>query len=336
MYIALTKNQGKIRYVLRVSYPKGNGFDYRDLLDLGDDPASFIKYPGGNSFYFDPSIEDAIGKSGMTYDDDAIESVFWPWIRLDIKESVNTFMNRSAYGRPFKKISRNRKKKLSIFNAVHPFDKRRTHFLKFGNMDQGPLENMPQVLFKNMVTMSRDEIEQNFIQQEFKLKTQELKDYVYTVFDLQHFFQGMLAKKMPHALNQEKVDDHFLEQLCILNSQLHGQDLDKTCLHGYLIRYVIMFFDYQYANSVLLEEMSNDFVFRHHQFRPPPPEKQVSARKARKIFNITRDEFNCMNKETLKKLFHKLAAKYHPDKGGDHEKFVALNNAFERLSEKLQ
>ena len=204
-------------------------------------------------------------------------------------------------------------------------------------MDQGPLENMPVVLFKGLVRMSRDEIEQHFIQQEFRLKPEELKDYVYTVFDLQHFFQGMLAKKMPHALNQQKVDDHFLDQLCILNSQLFGQDLEKTCLHGYLIRYVIMFFDFQYGNSVLLEELSNDFIFRHRQFRQPSPTKeQVSAKKARQIFNISKAEFKCMDKKALKKLFRKLATEHHPDRGGDHDKFVELSNAYERLHQKFK
>ncbi|MCP4023486.1 MAG: J domain-containing protein, partial [Desulfobacteraceae bacterium] len=57
---------------------------------------------------------------------------------------------------------------------------------------------------------------------------------------------------------------------------------------------------------------------------------------AREIFNLSKDDIKCMNKKTLTKLFRQLARQHHPDKGGDHDNFVELNNAFERLREKLK
>lgn len=39
------------------------------------------------------------------------------------------------------------------------------------------------------------------------------------------------------------------------------------------------------------------------------------------------------NKDEIKKAFYKLAAKHHPDKGGDAEKFKEINTAYQTLSD---
>ncbi len=38
------------------------------------------------------------------------------------------------------------------------------------------------------------------------------------------------------------------------------------------------------------------------------------------------------NQDEIKKAFHKLAHKYHPDKGGDEKKFKEINEAYQVLS----
>ena len=40
------------------------------------------------------------------------------------------------------------------------------------------------------------------------------------------------------------------------------------------------------------------------------------------------------SQDEIKKAFHKLAHKYHPDKGGDEKKFKEINEANEVLSDK--
>src|SRR6185369_9683681 len=39
------------------------------------------------------------------------------------------------------------------------------------------------------------------------------------------------------------------------------------------------------------------------------------------------------SQEEIKKAFHKLAHKYHPDKGGDEKKFKEINEAYQVLSD---
>jgi len=329
MYIAIEKNNGQAHYFLRESCTIEEQLTFRTLFDLGPDPSAYIIYAGGNAFYFDETMEDTLAGYNSDYDSDELEDLLWPWIRPDIRRAIDTFRNRSSTsGR--KKLSAKEKKQIAVH--VHSFDKRRIHYLKFANMDQGPVENMPAVLFKNLVRQSRDEIEQHFLKQEFALKAHELKSYVYTVFDLQYFFSGLMAKRMPHVLDQEKVDHYFLKELCHLNNELFHS---STWLDDYLIRYLIMFFDHQYANTTLLDDFAKDFMFRNRSFKPRR-QKSISIKNACKVFKITPEIFQQLTSKELTRHYRELARKVHPDTGGTHEQFVELNTAYESLSEKIK
>lgn len=325
MYIALHKTRGRSHFILRESCTIDAQLTCRDLFDLGPDPSVFITYAGGNAFYFDGAIEDSLSESGVDYDSDELEDLFWPWIRPDIRRALDTFRNRSSRS-GYKKMTAREKDRIAAH--VHSFDKRRTHYLKFGNMDQGAVENMPANLFKAHVNSSRDEIEQGFLRQEFSLKSHELKSYVYTIFDLQHFFSGILAKKMPHALDQDKVDHFFLEELCRMNKELFNRE---NRLDDYMVRYLIMFFDHHYANTTLLDDFARAFMFRHRTFGPKP-EKAIPLDTACRVFNITKRQLETMTTRNLTRLYRKLAIRFHPDTGGSHEQFVELNAAYKKLS----
>jgi hypothetical protein len=327
MYIAFKKISGQPQYFLRESCIIEGRLTFRDIYSLGKNPSLFIKYVGGNAFYFDETIEEAILQSNATYDSDELEDLFWPWIKPDIKRAIDTFRSRS-----------NRKKDgpdlitKQILSHTHNFDKRRLHYLKFASMDQGPVEQMPLVLFKVLAHKSRDEIEQYFFRQEFSLGVHELKSYVYTVFNLQSFFSSFMAKTMPHVLDQEKVDLYFLEKICMLNKKLFGS---TSPLEDYMIRYAIMFFDHAYADTTLLDDFAKSFMNRHRVFKPRP-QKTIPADKALKIFNLNKKKLKTMTKKSLTKLYRRLARKVHPDTGGSHEKFVELNDAYETLLEEIK
>ena len=49
-----------------------------------------------------------------------------------------------------------------------------------------------------------------------------------------------------------------------------------------------------------------------------------------KILNVE----SSANDETIKKAYRKLAAKHHPDKGGNEEKFKKINEAYSLISTK--
>ena len=202
------------------------------------------------------------------------------------------------------------------------------------NMDQGPMVNMPTVIFRQLHNKSRDEIEQLFMDQERILRKKDLKSYVYTVLDLHRFFKGFMAKQMPHALDQDKVEAFFIQELCLLNKELF--DLTSR-LHEYLIRYAIMFFDHTYGDSVLLDDMVKDFQFRQRNrwFKPPGVAPQLGLARALKIFNLTAKALESMDKKDLTREFRHLARQHHPDRGGSHDRFVELSNAYQALLEKV-
>ncbi|WP_020585547.1 DnaJ domain-containing protein [Desulfobacter curvatus] len=330
MYLAKVKKNRTTTYILRESVRQGEQMVARDIFDLGPCPGAWIDYPGGNAWYLSPDLESKISSLAATFDSDRFEDLFRPFLRPDIRRATRTFRQRA-----FKQYTpMTRRQKEIIARQVHAFDKRRAHFLKFGNMDQGPMVNMPTVIFRQLNNKSRDEIEQHFMAQERVLRQKDLKSYIYTALDLHRFFKGFMAKQMPQALDQDKVEAFFIQELCLLNKELFGL---TSRLHEYLIRYAVMFFDHTYGDSVLLDDMVKDFQFRQRSrwFKPPGASRQLSLSQAFKIFNLTAKALAAMDKKDLTREFRRLARQHHPDRGGSHDRFVELNNAYQALLEKL-
>jgi hypothetical protein len=333
MYIAIRIQQGKPRYTLRQTCRSQDGrLTYKDLADLGDIPSRFIEYPGGNAFYITETLVDHLEESGVKVDPDHLESLFWPFLAPRIRRTVETFHNRAG-----KTIKRTRKEDELLHRSISSFDKRRLHYLRFGTMDQGPVEAMPAAIMKDLTGKCRDEIEQYFLRHEAKLEATELKSYVFAAFDLHRFFSGILAKKMPQALDQERVDRYFIEELCRLHEQLFQEDSPSMehGLHPYLVRYLIHFIDNDYLHTTLLDEFARDFMARHRFFKPAPPKPLVSVDKAAAVFGLKRAEVARLTRRNLTQMYRKLAHTHHPDKGGSPEQFIELNDAFQRLMRTL-
>lgn len=304
-------------------------------MELGRDPSHYIVYPGGNAYYVDPELEAALDGKGIEVDADELDALFEPFVRPDIRRATAHFRDRASRAGRAKLTEREIE---TIRMSVHAFDKRRRHFLKFGSMDQGPVERMPPVLFRDLMGRSRDEIEQRFMDAERELRESELKTYVYTAFDIQRYFTGPIAVRMPQALDQDKIDQFFIEALCQTNHDLFnpGGEGAPACLHDYLVRYVIMFFDYAYADSTLLNDYVNDFIYRHHFYKPQPQAPKVSLKAASGIFGIDKEALRTMTRKGLRRRYRKLAREHHPDTGGSHAKFVELSDAYRRLCEMLK
>ena len=185
MYLARQKIRGKIHYAIRESYRDGDHFLSRDLFDLGTDPARYIIYPGGNSFYIDPVVEDRLDALGAALQDTDLEDIFWRFLDPRIQYALEHFRHREALVR---KNKASKEKSAKAASPVHIFDKRRLHYLKFGRMQQGYLWLAPPKLFNVLRDKSRDEIEQLFLDMESQLNPREYKAYTYVIFDINRFF----------------------------------------------------------------------------------------------------------------------------------------------------
>lgn len=331
MYIARHAVNGKPRYILRRSCRIDGRITHQDLVDLGGDPADHLVYPGGNAFYVSTDLEDLLADLGVQADSGHLEDLFWPFVRPEIRMAVDAFRHRSA-GSTRRKLTET--DKTIIRDKIPGFDKRRIHFLKFGSMDQGPVSAMPPVLFRRLIDKSRDEIEQFILDGERRLRARELKTYVYVAFNLQQFFQSFMATKMPHVLDQDKVDEHFISEICRTNTALFSGPRTGAPdrLHDYLVRYIFMFFDHEYDGTTLLDDFANAFMNRHRFYRPPgPPKHRVSMERSSRIFGIPEDELAAMSKRNLTRHYRRLARKLHPDTGGSDQAFIDLNEAFQSL-----
>lgn len=330
MYLARYQMRGKTRYAIRESYPDVGMFRSRHLIDLGADPGEFLRYPGGNAFYVHEAIEDRLRSLHVAYEMDELDEVFWPFVRPDIQRAQAYFRRRSAAG------GDRSSKGESAGGEFHLFDRRRVHFLRFGQMDQRRIGRASPGLFKILARKSRDEIEQYFLLSEQLLKPHERKSYVFVIFDLQRHFSEHFAASMPQALDQNAVDTLFLQDICRLNrdDRFWGDLGLQPHLNDYLVRYLITFFDHDYGRSGYLDDLLQSWMNRHRAFRFPERRPSVSFKEAGTIFGISEEEMRRLSRKELSRLFRRKAQEMHPDKGGDHESFVTLAQAYQDIKQR--
>ena len=328
MYLARKIIQGKLRYFIRESYRDKDCLRYRDLFDLGAHPEHYIQYPGGNSYYIDEDIEDALSAMGVTPTADELDDLFWDFLKPEIRWKLEPFRRREIMARKAK-----RKPPEKNQGLYHIFDKRRIYYLKCGRIDQCRVGTLPSKMFRILDEKSRDEIEQTFIEMEILLRENEWKSYVYSIFDLQKFFTESFAKSLPHLLNPAKVDDYFIKEICRLNDDpVFWAGLDAgDRLHEYLVRYAIMFFDTDYEPLSFMEDTIRQFINSRRDYRAPRPARSVNLQEASNIFKVSKDSLNNMGRSELARLYRRRAQKLHPDKGGDHDTFVKLTEAYHSL-----
>jgi len=327
LYLARKRIDGTTCYFIRESYPKDDHYCSRELFNLGTDPTRYIIYPGGNAFYIDEAVEDRLRDLGIKPGFEDLENIFWPFLDPDIQHAQEHFRGRGS-----SKKSESKAKPLSG-DRFHLFDRRRVHFLRFGQMDQSGIGRVSPKLFKILCDKSRDELEQYFLASERILKPHEIKSYVYTIFDLQRHFSQSFSKTMPQGLDEDEVDRVFVQDVCRLHTDADfwsGTNMGDT-LQDYLIRYAILFFDHDYGRSSYLDDMIQNWMNSRRDFRPPAPEKTVSVKEASTIFGVSETELKKMSRRELARIFRRKAQEIHPDTGGDHEAFIKLSAAYQSV-----
>jgi len=200
-------------------------------------------------------------------------------------------------------------------------------------MEQGYLWLVPQKLFDILRNKSRDEIEQQFLDMELQLNPKEYKAYAYVIFNINRFFTESFAKKRPQDLRQADVDEYFIDEICKLNrdSAFWAGMQIPTSLHAYLIRYLLMYIDYDFAPRSWVEDYVRNFINSRRDYQSPFKADSVTLKEAGSIFGESAEVLKKMSRQELVRLFRRKAQEFHPDKGGNHDKFVALTHAYHVL-----
>jgi len=330
LYLATKQINGQSHYFIRETYSHQNRFLSRNLFDLGTDPAHYIVYPGGNSFYIHESIEERLNDLDVYPENDELEDIFWRFLDPTIRRALETFRNRQ------KKIKHGKVPKAkgsAAASKFHIFDKRRILYLRYGRANQQNIACVPHKLFQVLTDKSRDEIEQMFIQMEKILAVREYKTYAYVIFNLQDFFTQWFAQTAPKLLDQKAVDEHFMEEICRLNSDLAfwgGMETGGS-LNEYLVRYAVMYFDYDYAPKSFIEEYIRKFINSRRDYHPSFKSRKANLEEAGVLFKEMPEELKKMTRKDLVRLYRKRIQKLHPDKGGDHDKFIKLTRVYHHL-----
>jgi hypothetical protein len=341
MYLARIFRDNRVYYLLRESFLEEGVYRHRDLLALGEDPGQYIVYPGGASFYIDERIIERLQEVvGRSVDYDTVEALFYPFLAPEIRARLESFAAFSGrdQGRNWKPLGKEERQ--ALLATTHVFDRRRIHYLRFGQVDQRGLDRSP-ALFRILQHKSRDELEQFILEREQDLPPEEYKSYIFTIFDLQRFFKNSaFARAMPYALNSDELDRYFLQELCRLDQEpLFWQGFEREDkLPPSLVRYVVMFFDFSFPQA----GVGSGFTRGPYAYAygggggqqaggEKPRQPHMAPKEAASILGVSQAELDAMSKADLTRLYRKKAHELHPDKGGEHEEFVALSTAYNEV-----
>ena len=332
MYLAQEYNRGELVFHLRETV-KGddNTLVSRQLFELGHDPEEFIEYIDEKIFYISPLVEEALTDLEVQYEYEELEEIFWPFIDPEIRNTLNNFggiRGRSAG----KRRRRHRQMPMEDFQRTHPFDRRRLYYLKFVQINMGDAVERPLPIYEMLTGKCRDEIENRINFMELDIRPWEMRGYLYAIFNIAQGFAPKLTRFVPDAQDPDLIDRFFLEEMCRLNSDalLLGSEAASEAadtLHPYLRKYLFMYFDTYFSNRGYWKPGGRPSG-SEGEWQPPTPSGQRDHLKA---MHLSEEEFRKMNEAEFTSYFRKKALEIHPDKGGDHDTFVAFVNAYQVL-----
>jgi hypothetical protein len=331
MYLATLTSGRTRRYEIRQSIPGADNrfLDYQVVFDLGTDPTNYIEELSDDICYFSSELEERLQQET---DDDAttvLEKLLWDFLPVEEQDRINVFRHRGRIRvSPLSKTERS-----AIEREIHLFDRRRLYYLRYGAVDQSRIFRLNPKLYRPLLNKCRDEREYYLQDLEKVLQYNELKTYVFAIFDLQRHFSESFSATMPEALDQIDIADHFIKDICTLNSDMMfwRNEPPLDVLHHHLVRYMIMFFDYGYGRRSLFDDFVREFMGRHRAFSWPDKKPMVSTGQAEKILQTKWANLQKMNRAELTRLYRKRAKELHPDSGGNHDEFIELNTAYASL-----
>lgn len=101
-------------------------------------------------------------------------------------------------------------------------------------------------------------------------------------------------------------------------------------LQEYLVKYVIMYFDFEIPRHSPFQDYLNDFRNRHRTYTPPQ-KVRIKMEEAGRLFETGWEKLKKMDLRAFSRLYRKMAMKHHPDQGGDPETFMKLKEIYEGL-----
>lgn len=322
MYLACIAEKSRKRYIIRQSYPAGDGFKSRDLFDLGHDPSQYIVYAGTSGYYYSAEVEEALAAAGTPVDQSQLDHIFYDFLKPGIRRIIDGFDRGRRYS-----------SSKAIDTTVAPaalwdFDKRRYHYLRFGTNDQRHIDRVPEKVFRALHAKSRDELEQYFLSAEKALRKHEKPVYVSLIFQLNRF----VPETPSHRTLRDQVDAYFVSRLCEINgaARFRENGSDDSGLHPYLVKYAVMYFDFEAPRQSPWQAYVEDFINRHRKYHPPAS-VTLKLEEAGRLFGIPWAELKKLDRGSLARLYRKLALKHHPDRGGDADIFRRLTQYYHLL-----
>jgi hypothetical protein len=324
MYLARLVINDTPRYHLRESLFQDGSWAHRTLADLGPDPGRLIQYQGGFGYQLDETLLNLLQDQGVVDGWEQLDEALYPFLDPYLQARLQPFRQRVVNRRwvPMDRTTRER-----AITETHLFDRRRLYFLRFGHYD-GQRLNRCQPVYRTLLDCSRDEIEQRIQVEEAKLKAREMRSYLFAAFDIRARLDGAGPEKAGFSL--EQLDQAFLQTLC----QLNGDDalwagFPRTeVLPRYLRRYLFFWFDLVLTHQ---DPAKAFFGFAGHgrQQRPRPmPTTGMAIQEALAIFGLDQRSYDDMDRPQLRRLYRSKAKELHPDRGGSHERFIALARAY--------
>lgn len=331
MYLAKQIKDGKNQYFIRESYRDGTRWKSRDLVDLGEDPGRWVHTPARTAYYIDETIEDHLREQGIQASQEDLEGIFWPFLDPAVRRIIRNYAPRRSE-RGGRRLPRSELARVQ--KHLHIFDKRRLYFLRYGSAELREMSSRPMRVYNRLLEKSRDEIEQMIERMEPTLRQAERRAYTYFIFDLQRFFSSPLAGRYPQAMDPDRMDEAFLEEVCRLQADpvLFPEDEGTAGLDPVLVRYVIMYFDNEFQVPNAEWDYIQDFMRRHRSHRRPVRRRpRLGVEEACKTLDIDPALVPRFSLKQLAQQYRKKALECHPDSGGSHEQFIRLTRAYKDL-----